>query len=61
MVRDEHRVLKAWCWCSLGDVTESILFNNICFYIVLVCFEEKGQCDSSSSVCVMFRKLLGVC
>jgi hypothetical protein len=60
MVRDDHRVLKAWCWYLLVDVTENILFNNICFYIVLTCFEEKGRYDSGSSVCVMFRTLLGV-
>lgn len=61
MVRDEHCVLKAWCWYLLGDVTENILFNNICFYIVLICCEKKGRYDSGSSVCVMFRTLLGVC
>lgn len=31
MVGDEHRVLKAWCWYLLGDVTKNILLNNICF------------------------------
>jgi hypothetical protein len=61
MVRDEHLVLKSWCWYLLGDVTENILFNNICFYIVLICFEEKRRYDSGSAVCVMFRTILVVC